>query len=151
MCIRDRLLTLPTGFGKTYYVLQYIAYHLQHGFDQRIWFITNLKKNLPHKELKEIIGEDLYHQQVVFLNSYAEQIKDFFAEGNDVDENMKNHLKSYEGLIKAVNDLKHAPNHSTFRQYLQEELMKKERAFSCLLYTSPSPRDATLSRMPSSA
>ena len=25
------------------------------------------------------------------------------------------------------------------------------RALSCLLYTSPSPRDATLSRMPSSA
>ena len=27
----------------------------------------------------------------------------------------------------------------------------KEQAASCLLYTSPSPRDATLSRMPSSA
>ena len=27
----------------------------------------------------------------------------------------------------------------------------KKRALSCLLYTSPSPRDATLSRMPSSA
>ena len=26
-----------------------------------------------------------------------------------------------------------------------------EMAYSCLLYTSPSPRDATLSRMPSSA
>ena len=26
-----------------------------------------------------------------------------------------------------------------------------ERYFTCLLYTSPSPRDATLSRMPSSA
>ena len=26
-----------------------------------------------------------------------------------------------------------------------------ERIFDCLLYTSPSPRDATLSRMPSSA
>ena len=26
-----------------------------------------------------------------------------------------------------------------------------ERSLSCLLYTSPSPRDATLSRMPSSA
>ena len=25
------------------------------------------------------------------------------------------------------------------------------RSFNCLLYTSPSPRDATLSRMPSSA
>ena len=27
----------------------------------------------------------------------------------------------------------------------------KQRLFDCLLYTSPSPRDATLSRMPSSA
>ena len=29
--------------------------------------------------------------------------------------------------------------------------MTKSSAYSCLLYTSPSPRDATLSRMPSSA
>ena len=28
---------------------------------------------------------------------------------------------------------------------------KREAAYICLLYTSPSPRDATLSRMPSSA
>ena len=28
---------------------------------------------------------------------------------------------------------------------------RKEEAVDCLLYTSPSPRDATLSRMPSSA
>ena len=27
----------------------------------------------------------------------------------------------------------------------------KDKSLSCLLYTSPSPRDATLSRMPSSA
>ena len=27
----------------------------------------------------------------------------------------------------------------------------KEKSLACLLYTSPSPRDATLSRMPSSA
>ena len=30
-------------------------------------------------------------------------------------------------------------------------LASKRRANACLLYTSPSPRDATLSRMPSSA
>ena len=30
-------------------------------------------------------------------------------------------------------------------------ILAKERPYSCLLYTSPSPRDATLSRMPSSA
>ena len=31
------------------------------------------------------------------------------------------------------------------------ERLKKQRERDCLLYTSPSPRDATLSRMPSSA
>ena len=33
----------------------------------------------------------------------------------------------------------------------KEEAPKTEEATTCLLYTSPSPRDATLSRMPSSA
>ena len=31
------------------------------------------------------------------------------------------------------------------------ELLAAARGIACLLYTSPSPRDATLSRMPSSA
>ena len=31
------------------------------------------------------------------------------------------------------------------------EVIEQTRAKNCLLYTSPSPRDATLSRMPSSA
>ena len=44
--------------------------------------------------------------------------------------------------------------------FIQAEISKKEQSLwcresqlldSCLLYTSPSPRDATLSRMPSSA
>ena len=33
----------------------------------------------------------------------------------------------------------------------QQQLTIKQRWQTCLLYTSPSPRDATLSRMPSSA
>ena len=31
------------------------------------------------------------------------------------------------------------------------EIEKSQDYYNCLLYTSPSPRDATLSRMPSSA
>ena len=31
------------------------------------------------------------------------------------------------------------------------ELTKNKRVYTCLLYTSPSPRDGLLSRMPSSA
>ena len=43
--------------------------------------------------------------------------------------------------------------HNLIDNYLGQELAlaMKERAVFCLLYTSPSPRDATLSRMPSSA
>ena len=33
----------------------------------------------------------------------------------------------------------------------KREASEERKAKSCLLYTSPSPRDATLSRMPSSA
>ena len=33
----------------------------------------------------------------------------------------------------------------------KKEVDKKKLAFTCLLYTSPSPRDRTRSRMPSSA
>jgi len=35
----------------------------------------------------------LYQQYVVFLNSYSEQVTHFFAEGNDVDEGLKESLK----------------------------------------------------------
>ena len=35
--------------------------------------------------------------------------------------------------------------------WIRAEMKRARRNFTCLLYTSPSPRDATLSRMPSSA
>ena len=42
-----------------------------------------------------------------------------------------------------------AAHHRT--QQVKRKGGKKQHCFPCLLYTSPSPRDATLSRMPSSA
>ena len=38
-----------------------------------------------------------------------------------------------------------------FTGYINTFLKLKQQSSGCLLYTSPSPRDATLSRMPSSA
>ena len=38
-----------------------------------------------------------------------------------------------------------------FINFGNNNIYKAGKAFACLLYTSPSPRDATLSRMPSSA
>lgn len=123
------LLTLPTGFGKTYYVLQYIAHHIKEGLTPRIWFITNLKKNLPLDELKEMIGEELFNEHVVFLNSYAQQVQDYFNSGNDIDHSIKDRLSSYGPLRKAIEALKNAPKHSEFQSFLQKELAKKERHF----------------------
>mgnify|MGYP003307431259 CR=1 FL=1 len=37
------------------------------------------------------------------------------------------------------------------KQFLRTVRSEKKKLEDCLLYTSPSPRDATLSRMPSSA
>ena len=49
-------------------------------------------------------------------------------------------IKIYEGQLLAL---------KTFKQ--DEFLKKKIEDMNCLLYTSPSPRDGLLSRMPSSA
>ena len=46
------------------------------------------------------------------------------------------------------------PAWGMFKEFVNEcdqEKYKKARVITCLLYTSPSPRDATLSRIPASA
>ena len=41
--------------------------------------------------------------------------------------------------------------HCPFVKHIEPELTRLDRDYSCLLYTSPSPRDLSTSRMPSSA
>ena len=46
---------------------------------------------------------------------------------------------------------KNYPHHVEKYGYYDSVELKMDGIWGCLLYTSPSPRDATLSRMPSSA
>ena len=57
---------------------------------------------------------------------------------NDMDrlENSTVAVKEWEGEVVFLHEVKKGA---------------ADRSYGCLLYTSPSPRDATLSRMPSSA
>ena len=49
------LLDMPTGFGKTYSVLEFIAdnYDKEEYRGIKFFFVTTLKKNLPYNKLKE--------------------------------------------------------------------------------------------------
>ena len=60
-------------------------------------------------------------------------------------EMLDSSLDVIEDLEKEVEDLK------TNNTILQKDLLKKPKVITCLLYTSPSPRDLSTSRMPSSA
>ena len=62
---------------------------------------------------------------------------------------------NWDGAYLLPDDLKNiaacfSPGVSNTKRF-EDELLDRYGIPSCLLYTSPSPRDATLSRMPSSA
>ena len=64
--------------------------------------------------------------------------------------NANEHLEFFESLAKNTMLAIASVNHP--EKIFMIQLPKPEKTYeACLLYTSPSPRDATLSRMPSSA
>ena len=58
-------------------------------------------------------------------------------------------MKSKAFILRQISELLEK-NRGMCEEEIQEWLKQNEEK-TCLLYTSPSPRDATLSRMPSSA
>ena len=63
------------------------------------------------------------------------------------EEKVSEYLELADKTDKAVEAFEPGMLHHTFDQDPENPLI----FYGCLLYTSPSPRDATLSRMPSSA
>ena len=80
-----------------------------------------------------------------------------YIDGSGPDKTETNFLKEEEGFVNQdtinVMEMNHTFTHapqkmlSVFVSYVEIEKKVKD----CLLYTSPSPRDGLLSRMPSSA
>jgi len=74
------LLDLPTGFGKTYEVLQFIYQNYQQIDNKKMIFITNLKKNLPVDTLRKIFVKNNkindFEKEVVFINSNMDCVLD---------------------------------------------------------------------------
>ncbi|MEH2376097.1 DEAD/DEAH box helicase family protein [Nostoc sp.] len=97
------LLSRPTGSGKTYTVLNFIYSNYEEFAAQKrkILFITNLKKNLPHYELKERFiadgKEDEFDKYVLFINSNIDTvIKQLLAIDDKIPDQFK--TESYKKL-----------------------------------------------------
>ena len=111
-----------------------IPRHLRFGIDERIKYDGTVLK-APDRGTLEQVVEKLLQQEietvaVVFLHSYRNPAHE---------QQVKTWLAEIAPHLSVATSFESSP-----------EIREYERS-SCLLYTSPSPRDATLSRMPSSA
>ena len=79
--------------------------------------------------------KDIQEQATLRVEQIIKQLKD----NSDLTEEMKNTDMLY--WVGTMNTIKNQA----------EEIICNELFYICLLYTSPSPRDRSLSRMPSSA
>ena len=88
--------------------------------------------------MKEIIETQYAIGQVV-----KHKYLDFRGVIYDVDPEFNNTEEWYQSIPPAIRPIKEQPFYHVFAE--------NDQVFYCLLYTSPSPRDRTRSRMPSSA
>ena len=66
-------------------------------------------------------------------------------------ENLNGKLSNLQKNILKFLGFKYIAYEHTHPNINSLNMLKREQSWSCLLYTSPSPRDGLLSRMPSSA
>ena len=74
------LLDMPTGFGKTYNVLEFIAenYDTEKYENTKFFFVTTLKKNLPFEDLRERFKlknkEEDFEKKCIRIEANAEKV-----------------------------------------------------------------------------
>ena len=129
--------------------------------------IVPIAKDEPVRKFGQIIGfvtkdvapGDWLHEHNVAMHDFARDYR--FAEGAKNDEvlapelqatfqgykrpNGKTGTRNYIGILTSVNCS------ASVAKFIAEAFNKSDLLKDCLLYTSPSPRDGLLSRMPSSA
>ena len=98
-------------------------------------------QKLQAKEKVQTLGRTL------FSSGSDEVVEIDFASAED---------KAFRDMMKAYLYYQQSGGKKSLRDYMRMSTGAGKKGggrehFSCLLYTSPSPRDATLSRMPSSA
>ena len=85
--------------------------------------------------------------KVNWIRMSFDDIRDERGEAFDFASQTLNPIK--ESIRHAINKQKQIQDY--FEKLSQEKVSLRDEEYDCLLYTSPSPRDRTRSRMPSSA
>ncbi|WP_373479132.1 hypothetical protein [Geminocystis sp.] len=132
-CLEDKtgllLLSMPTGFGKTHNVLDFI-YHNYPQFKaqgRKIIFITNLKKNLPYQDLEKRFIRDNrekeYQENVLFINSNLDFVLDNLLNLEyEIPENFKK-SENYKNLTKQIKQLQKSTKlDSEFQQWIKDKI-----------------------------
>ena len=104
-----------------------------------------IKKNFPYKVI-EIYGAEADDIIAILVKRWPTWDKDInliVSSDKDFIQLHGDHVDQYSPVTKKMINGKDPVS------YLREHIIRGDR--SCLLYTSPSPRDATLSRMPACA
>ncbi len=107
------IVDMPTGTGKTHNTIEFI-YKNYKKIENKIIFITNLKKNLPLNKLEEFFKKDNrlddYNRDVLYLDNNVDTLIENFKEVENLipkDKYSKNNiLNNVKSSVKIINTLK---------------------------------------------
>ena len=103
-------------------------------------------------ELARMIESENFHEDARVETKPANQ-KGKTKVGAVTVDNTAQQIQQLQGAVKGLTKLIQGSRQNTQPQQIPQFVpqLMQDNSNTCLLYTSPSPRDATLSRMPSSA
>ena len=106
-------------------------------------YAINFDRLQKHPKHGYIIFEFLLCDEAQSVNPHTSHPRRYWHKNSRKFISLFHVAKDLPGMLFLVNYAKKGTRH--------EDKIKVIQVIDCLLYTSPSPRDATLSRMPSSA
>ena len=101
---------------------------------------TALRLNAENAKLREDLSRERHHNEITRTNI----IREF-------EQKVKHDTMAEERMTAKMEVFNQKVEDKAYQLLRRMPLENGDITKSCLLYTSPSPRDATLSRMPSSA
>lgn len=128
------LIDMPTGFGKTHNVIEYICEKVKNDPSQKIFFVTSQKKNLPINDnnwvdkLKGKLTPAVYNDRVLFIDSNLDPIIDNLLK---VENSIPYEIRLtdiYISMRREVEFVVNTPKYSTpIKEHLRREVEPKFR------------------------